>query len=85
MSVNAEELRTFIGKRVRVLRDTAEEGRGELVDVIPGTFEVWNDETQQADPVNVGDKELRWIDDKVGDLTAARRYGNVWRLEELAS
>lgn len=85
MSVNAEELRTFIGKRVRVLRDTAEEGRGELIDVLPGTFEVWNDQTQQPEPVDVGDKALRWIDDKVGDLTAARRYSNVWRLEELAS
>lgn len=82
--MDATELQTFVGKRVEVRRDGALEGTGELLEVIAGDFNTGGvDGEGQPIIETVGDKQLRWIDDTVGDLTAARRYGNRWHLTEV--
>lgn len=83
-AMDATELRTFIGKRVQVRRDGALEGTGELLAVVPGEFNTGQVDAEGT-PImeQVEDKALRWVDDTVGEIEAARRYANRWHLTEV--
>jgi hypothetical protein len=79
-----DDLRALIGTQVRVLRDGALEGTGELLEVIGGDLGFYNTETSQPDSAWVEDKTLHWADVAQGDQVASRRYSNRWQLEPVA-
>lgn len=73
-----EDLRAFVGQQVHVFRDNAQEGTGELIEVIPGDFGQWTPEGVVT--VHVEDKTLHWEDVTQGTQVASRRQSNAWRL-----
>lgn len=84
--MTAEELQTFVGKNVRVFREGALEGTGELLEVIPGALDIYDPETGGVKTVQLGDLTLRWDDSGLGrEVRASRRYGDVWRLVEVTA